>query len=525
MNSIQSKIYVDGTLVTTKNESGSNIGFHAMNPSIGRWWDQYSSRNYFKGIIDDIAVFNRVLSVEEIKQIYRYRYQFTKYYHLAAGSPCINKGDPSGDGQKDIDGEPRVIGAYVDMGADEVLLPTVTVSAGANGTVAPTSVVVNYGANQDFDATPSTGYEVDKWAVDGTDVQTGGATYTLSNITANHTVSVTFKILTYTVTASAGANGSIAPSGAVVVNYGANQAFTATPATNYTVDTWSVDGSVVQTGGTTYTLANITANHTVAVTFKKMTFNLTVTLVADDDGELLQSDVKWQLAGYDSTWRNSGVAVLVNAGNYTIKCQCDLGTHYIAPGDFPITVGQGYPISYTRTYRACGYLTVRGKYPYQCGYSYGSWYVNDGLGWRSGPGQKKVLPGTYTITFGYIGGEYTAPNPISGVIVTKGSVATYDRTYIYNERYVDGDSGLNTNVGTGQCPYKTIQMALNQIPANGQILVCCPATFNESITFPTRTISIWGQYGVDITVKGYHSPFPPPSNITYDGIEFIYGSP
>lgn len=43
--------------------------------------------------------------------------------HLQAGSPCINTGDPNGDftGLADIDGEPRVMGARVDMGIDEFL--------------------------------------------------------------------------------------------------------------------------------------------------------------------------------------------------------------------------------------------------------------------------------------------------------------------------------------------------------------------------------------------------------------------
>jgi hypothetical protein len=43
-------------------------------------------------------------------------------YHLQAGSPCVDSGDPNGDysGQTDIDGEPRVMGWYVDMGSDEV---------------------------------------------------------------------------------------------------------------------------------------------------------------------------------------------------------------------------------------------------------------------------------------------------------------------------------------------------------------------------------------------------------------------
>ena len=136
-----------------------------------------------------------------------------------------------------------------------LLTYTVTPSAGANGTLSPsTAQTVNYGSSLTFTATPNTGYMVNTWSVDGTVVQTGGTTFTLTNITANHTVHVTFTQLTYTITPSAGANGTISPSTAQTVNYGSSLTFTATPNTGYTVNTWSVDGTVVQTGGTTYTL-------------------------------------------------------------------------------------------------------------------------------------------------------------------------------------------------------------------------------------------------------------------------------
>ena len=47
-------------------------------------------------------------------------------YHLAAESPAINAGDPgfvAAAGETDIDGDPRVVGAQVDLGADEFRHP------------------------------------------------------------------------------------------------------------------------------------------------------------------------------------------------------------------------------------------------------------------------------------------------------------------------------------------------------------------------------------------------------------------
>ncbi len=49
--------------------------------------------------------------------------QFTSDYHLLSGSPCINAGDPAfvaDTGQTDIDGDARISGTGVDIGADEV---------------------------------------------------------------------------------------------------------------------------------------------------------------------------------------------------------------------------------------------------------------------------------------------------------------------------------------------------------------------------------------------------------------------
>ena len=44
-------------------------------------------------------------------------------YHLLTNSPCVNAGDPcstTGPGETDIDGEPRIINRFIDMGIDEV---------------------------------------------------------------------------------------------------------------------------------------------------------------------------------------------------------------------------------------------------------------------------------------------------------------------------------------------------------------------------------------------------------------------
>src|SRR5439155_8737895 len=75
-----------------------------------------------------------------------------------------------------------------------------------------------------------------------------------------------FTIGTQTITATAGAHGSISPSGAVTVPYGANQSFTISPDPGNQVADVLVDGSSVG-AVTNYTFNNVTADHTIAASF------------------------------------------------------------------------------------------------------------------------------------------------------------------------------------------------------------------------------------------------------------------
>ena len=115
----------------------------------------------------------------------------------------------------------------------------------------------------------------------------GGTTYTYhvrthganpnngDSVTSNAMVTTPGATTTYTVTPSAGVNGKISPTTAQTVASGGSLTFTATANTNYTVDTWFVDSVAAQTGGTSFTLANITANHTLNVTFRGVTSSTT----------------------------------------------------------------------------------------------------------------------------------------------------------------------------------------------------------------------------------------------------------
>lgn len=71
------------------------------------------------------------------------------------------------------------------------------------------------------------------------------------------------------VTASAESSGAISPSGVITKNAGESILFTAAPNSAYAVDSWKVNGVVAKNGGSTFTLADVRADATVLVTFKK----------------------------------------------------------------------------------------------------------------------------------------------------------------------------------------------------------------------------------------------------------------
>jgi acetyltransferase-like isoleucine patch superfamily enzyme len=71
-----------------------------------------------------------------------------------------------------------------------------------------------------------------------------------------------------TITASAGLNGSISPSGVVTVDPGANQSFTITPNADCHILDVSVDGNSMA-ARTTYTFTNVRENHTISASFAR----------------------------------------------------------------------------------------------------------------------------------------------------------------------------------------------------------------------------------------------------------------
>ena len=121
----------------------------------------------------------------------------------------------------------------------------------------------------------------------------------------NTSVTATFTLKTYTITASAGANGSVSPSGAVTINHGANQTFTITPNTGYSIADVKVDG--VSVGKvSSYTFTNVTANHTLEASFSAIpSYTLTITKAGTGSGTVTNNPT--------GTTFNAGTVVTLTA--------------------------------------------------------------------------------------------------------------------------------------------------------------------------------------------------------------------
>ena len=147
-------------------------------------------------------------------------------------------------------------------------------STTTGGVITPSgSVSVDYGQSQNFTITPDTGYKIKDVKVDGASV---GAvtTYTFENVTSDHTIEAIFEPITYLITASAGIDGSVSPSGTVTLNYGDSKTFTITPNTGYIIKDVKVDG--VSVGAvTTYTFENVTSSHIIEAMFEPITYSIT----------------------------------------------------------------------------------------------------------------------------------------------------------------------------------------------------------------------------------------------------------
>lgn len=141
--------------------------------------------------------------------------------------------------------------------------------SGGNGTLGPnTPQQVEENGSTVFTFTPNAGYvpKIDSSTCPGT---LAGNTYTVTPVSANCTFTASFTNDTVTLTSSAGAGGSIGPSGATLIARGNSQTYTVTPNSGFTPIMGGTCQGTLNTSVTpnTYTVSNVQSSCTVIATF------------------------------------------------------------------------------------------------------------------------------------------------------------------------------------------------------------------------------------------------------------------
>ncbi|MDQ7816899.1 MAG: LamG-like jellyroll fold domain-containing protein [Melioribacteraceae bacterium] len=219
-------IYVDGILVASNNNFINNtvaygkdfcFGVNVSSQGTGPYVDQ--NNGYFNGKLDDIKIYNHVISESEIKSL----------YHEGGWqqSTITTSSNPSNGG---------------------------TTGGGGN---------YDNGVNATITAVPSTGYSFVSWTENGVVVSTN-SNYTFT-VSGNRTLVANFEALPYTITTSSNpVNGGVTTGGGVYY-YGNSAAVTANPSQYFLFTNWTESGNVVSSNSNyTFTVTN---NKTLVANF------------------------------------------------------------------------------------------------------------------------------------------------------------------------------------------------------------------------------------------------------------------
>ena len=202
---------------------------------------------------------------------------------------------------------------------------TIIPDAGANGTITPSAVqTVHAGESSTFAISADPGYHIADVMKD--DVSIGASSsVTFASVDADHTIRATFSAGyggTYTLTPTAGANGSISPNSVQTVDSGASMTFSVTAATGYHIEDVMRDGASIG-ASSSVTFTNVTSNHSVAATFAPNS-NTNDATVWRFRNKKLAATYLWTASAAErnninatmgSTWQEEGVAFEINTAN------------------------------------------------------------------------------------------------------------------------------------------------------------------------------------------------------------------
>ena len=220
----------------------------------------------------------------------------------------------------------------------EPITHSLSITASGNGSASYNSTAVrgktqtftvNEGTSAIVSFTPDAGYRIASVKVNNSDVTANVANnqYTISNITANTTLSVTFEAITHSLSITASGNGSAGFNSTTIrnktevftINEGTSATVTFTPDAGYKIKSVKMNGTDITSSvsDSQYTISNISSDTTLEVAFEAITHTLSIT--ASGNGS----------ATYNSTAvRDKTQTFTVNEGtSATITFTPDAGYH------------------------------------------------------------------------------------------------------------------------------------------------------------------------------------------------------
>jgi hypothetical protein len=299
------KLYINGTLDRTITAGSAITNYSTPEFILGQ---ATQTGTYFKGQINDVRMYNRVLTDSEIAQLSGKGYTVTSSAGAGgtitpSGSIAIIAGSSisfsirpnSGYRIADVRTDNTSRGAitsyeFRDISGDHAITAsfqriafTISAGAGTGGKIEPDGKIsADYGSKRLFAVKPDKGYIISDVLVDN--VSVGHVSeYVFENITVDHSISATFVPLRFNIESIAGQGGSINPSGITGLQYGNNQNYSITQAKNYLIEDVIVDN--VSVGAVTnYSFRNVTSDHSISVRFRPTTF--TVTAISGEGGSI-----------------------------------------------------------------------------------------------------------------------------------------------------------------------------------------------------------------------------------------------
>ncbi|MGA9536106.1 MAG: fibronectin type III domain-containing protein, partial [Desulfobacterales bacterium] len=228
---------------------------------------------------------------------------------------------------------------YATFAPNVLTLHQIVVSIDGHGSILPQgNVTVNDGMNQNFTINADTGYDITDVLVDGHSVGPK-SNHEFFNITEDHTISASFAQKIFTITGTAGSNGSITP-GTVSVAYGNGKSFTIAADSGYEIDNVVVDN---QSKGavTTYAFTDITGNHSIMASFKA------ISAVVPDENNPSDSASDSDLSSSSGSTGTSPSAVIIDNGDSGTGAN---GTWSVSAGTGPYGSGSLYNKTVSGTY-------------------------------------------------------------------------------------------------------------------------------------------------------------------------------